>query len=76
LQNGELLDAAKAAGLDVFVTTDRTIRYQRNLTGRRITVVALGKRSVTAHRDQASRVADAIATAMPGSFVEVEIPVE
>ena len=33
LGNGELLDAAEAAGFDVFVTTDRNIRYQQNLTG-------------------------------------------
>ena len=34
LRNGELLDAAEAAGFDVFVTTDRNIRHQQNLTDR------------------------------------------
>ena len=29
----ELLDAAEAAGFDVFVTTDRNIRFQQNLAG-------------------------------------------
>jgi hypothetical protein len=29
LTNGELLDAAEAEGFDVFVTTDRNIRYQQ-----------------------------------------------
>jgi hypothetical protein len=43
LRNGELLDAAQAAGFDVFVTTDRNIRYQQNLIGRRIGVVVLGR---------------------------------
>jgi hypothetical protein len=33
LRNGELLDAAEAAGFEVFVTTDRNLRYQQNLTG-------------------------------------------
>jgi hypothetical protein len=32
LRNGELLDASEAAGFDVFVTTDRNIRHQQNLT--------------------------------------------
>src|SRR2546423_9260949 len=41
LRNGELLDAAEAAGFDVFVTTDRNIPYQQNLTGRQIAVVVL-----------------------------------
>ena len=31
LTNGELLDAAEGAGFEVFVTTDRHIRYQQNL---------------------------------------------
>jgi hypothetical protein len=43
LANGELLDAAEAAGFDVLVTTDRNIRYQQRLTGRRIAIVVLGK---------------------------------
>ncbi len=43
LRNGELLDAAEAAGFDVFLTTDRNLRHQQNLTGRRIAIVVLGK---------------------------------
>jgi hypothetical protein len=43
LKNGELLDAAEVAGFDVFVTTDRNIRHQQNLTGRQIAVVVLSK---------------------------------
>jgi len=35
LRNGELLDAAEAAGFDVFVTTDRNIPYQQNLSASR-----------------------------------------
>lgn len=31
LGNGELLDAAEAAGFDVFVMTDQNIRYQQNI---------------------------------------------
>jgi hypothetical protein len=44
LRNGELLDAAESAGYDVFVTTDRNLRYQQNLAGRRIaiTITAVG----------------------------------
>ena len=43
LRNGELLDAAEAAAFDVFLTTDRNIRHQQNLTGRKIAIVVLGK---------------------------------
>ena len=44
LRNGELLDAAEAGGFDLFLTTDRNIRYQQNLSRRRIAIVILGKR--------------------------------
>ena len=75
LRNGELLDAAEAAGFDVFVTTDRNIRYQQNLTGRRIAVVVLGRGRWRLIRNKLREIAAAIATAAPGSFTEVEIPV-
>ena len=41
LRNGELLDAAEAAGFELFLTTDRNTRYQQNLTGRRIAIVEI-----------------------------------
>ena len=43
LTNGELLTAAEAAGFELFVTTDKNLRYQQNLPGRKIGVVVLGK---------------------------------
>ena len=36
LSNGDLLKEAEAAGSDLLITTDRRIRYQQNLSGRRI----------------------------------------
>lgn len=38
LSNGELLDVAQRAGFEVFVTTDKNIRYQQNLTNRTIAI--------------------------------------
>jgi hypothetical protein len=76
LQNGELLDAAESAGFDVFVTTDRNIRFQQNLTGRKIAVVVLGKGRWRLIRVRLREIAGVIATAMPGSFTEVDIPVD
>ena len=76
LRNGELLDAAEATGFDVFVTTDRNIRYQQNLAGRRIAVVVLGKGRWRLIRNRLREIAVAVAAATPGSFTEVEIPVD
>ena len=42
ISNGELLGAAEAAGFDLLLTTDKRIRYQQNLTGRKIAIVVLG----------------------------------
>lgn len=43
LENGELLKQAEAAGFEVLVTTDKNIRYQQNLKGRKIAIVVLGQ---------------------------------
>lgn len=43
LENGELLNAAETAGLDVRVTTDKNLRYQQNLARRKIALGILGK---------------------------------
>src|SRR5438552_17848485 len=40
LDNGALLDAAEAA-FDAFITTDRNLRHQQNLTGRRLAILVL-----------------------------------
>lgn len=49
-KNGELLSLAEEAGFEVFITLDRGIAYEQNLTGRRIAVVLL--------RTNSSRLAD------------------
>lgn len=40
LENGEL--QAEQAGYELLLTTDKNIRYQQNLTGRKISTVVLG----------------------------------
>ncbi|HWZ44486.1 MAG TPA: hypothetical protein VNW97_13500 [Candidatus Saccharimonadales bacterium] len=76
LENGELLQAAEIVGFEVLVTTDKNLRYQQNLTGRRIAVVVLGQGRWTLIRHHVSRVIAAVNAATPGSFAEVEIPFE
>ena len=36
IQNGVLLTAAKNAGFDLFILADKNLRYQQNLTGRKL----------------------------------------
>jgi predicted nuclease of predicted toxin-antitoxin system len=42
--NGELLELAEA-GFDALITLDTNLRYQQNLTGRKIAIVILRARS-------------------------------
>lgn len=42
LQNGELIAAAEEAGFEVFLTADKNLQYQQNLSERRIGIVVLG----------------------------------
>jgi hypothetical protein len=44
LANGALLQEAEAAGFEVFITADKNIRYQQNLTRRRIAILVPRKR--------------------------------
>jgi len=39
--NGDLLEAAERAGFEVFVVADKNLRYQQNLSSRRIAILEL-----------------------------------
>jgi hypothetical protein len=73
LSNGELLKVAEAAGFDLLLTTDKRIRYQQNLTGRKIAVVVLGNSTWRVVRLYLDRIALVVADAKPGSYAEVDI---
>jgi hypothetical protein len=73
LKNGELLEVAERAGFEVFVTPDKNMQYQQNLTGRRIAVVVLGSPQWPSVRLHIDRVIAAIEAAIPGAYVEVDI---
>ena len=73
LRNGELIAAAEAAGFEVFVTTDRNLKYQQNLSGRRLAIVVLGTTSWPKLRQSLSGVVQAVDYASPGSYHEVAV---
>jgi hypothetical protein len=73
LENGDLLAQAEAAGFEVLVTTDRNIRYQQNLAGRKIAIVVLGKGRWSIIKAHVQQVVAAVNAARPGSYTEIEI---
>jgi hypothetical protein len=74
LANGALLQEAEAAGFDVFITADKNIRYQQNLTRRRIAILVLENAQWPILRKHVGRVVAAVNAATPGSYTEVQIP--
>ena len=74
LVNGELIAAAEEAGFDLLITTDKNMRYQQNLTNRKIAFVVLGNQQWPLLRRYVDRVVAAVDAVTPGSYCEVEIP--
>jgi hypothetical protein len=74
LRNGDLLTAAEEAGVDILPTTDKNMRYQQNLAGRKIGIVVLGRQQWPQLRPHIQRVIEAVNAATPGSFAEVDSP--
>jgi hypothetical protein len=74
ISNGELLKMAEAEGFDLLLTTDKRIRYQQNLTGRKIAIVVFGNSTWRVVRLYLHRIALAVNDATPGSYAEVDIP--
>jgi len=74
LSNGELIEAAEQPGFEMIVTTDKNIRYQQNLTTRKIALVVLEHSQWPMVKLVADKIAAAVNAANPGSYVEVPVP--
>jgi hypothetical protein len=73
-KNGELLTIADADCFDVLLTTDKNMRYQQNLAGRKIAVVVLGLQQWPSLQPHVQLVVEAVNAAMPGSYIEIDLP--
>ena len=74
LKNGELLKQAEEAGNELLLTSDKNIRYQQNLSGRKIAIIVLGNQQWPDVRLHLERIRAAVHAEKPGSYAEVEIP--
>ena len=73
-KNGDLLGAAEAAGFDCMITNDKNLRYQQNLSVRKIAIVLLSKQAWLFIKPHTQLIADALAQVKPNAFIEVKIP--
>jgi hypothetical protein len=75
LSNGQLLRSAEDAGFELMLTVDQRIRYQQNLTGRKIALVVLtGSSKWQRVSLRVDEISTTVQVATPGSYTEVFIP--
>ena len=72
-KNGELLSLAEADGFQVFITLDRGIAYQQNLSGREIAVILIRAKSnrLADLVPLAARILEMVNAIEPGQIVYV-----
>jgi hypothetical protein len=71
LDNGRLLAMAESQ-FDALITTDKNLRYQQNLAGRRIAILVLPTANWPQLRIYERSIAAAVDALMLGDFVEFE----
>ena len=74
LENGNLLNAAEKNEFDLFISADKNLKHQQNLSERSISVLVLSTTSWPRIKNSISLVIDAVNIASPGVFVEIPIP--
>ena len=73
LQNGQLLKQAESDGYDCFITTDKNLKYQQNLTGRKMRILVLSTTSWPRISKRVDQIRDALEHLDEGGYIEVEI---
>ena len=73
LPDGTVLTMAEEAGYDLLITPDQRIRYQQNLSGRKIAILVLMKNDWSLIRPHVDDINAAIDRIQPGDYVEIEI---
>jgi hypothetical protein len=73
IKNGELLTLAEEQ-FDVFITADKKLRYQQNLTGKRLAVVVLPSNQVPVVTTLLPAIAQVLKDIQPGAAVEIPMP--
>ena len=71
LSNGDLLGAAEGR-FDLLITTDQNLRYQQNLSGRRLAILVLPTTSWPEIQKHNTEIAAVAASIQPGSYLELK----
>ena len=68
--NGALLDQLEGA-FDVFITADKNLRYQQNLSGRTLAIIELPTNRLPLLRPLFLRIAAAVESITPSAYVQI-----
>jgi hypothetical protein len=70
-KDGTLLKKAESAGFQVFVTGDKNIVYQQNLSSLAISVVELSRTNWPQVKPHVHRIVDSVNSCVAGSYIRV-----
>ena len=73
LRNGALLQMVEGEGYEVLLTTDQSMPFQQNMTGRRIAIVALSENKWPILQRHVAEITAALEDIRPGEIREVLI---
>jgi len=68
ISNGELLAKAEGESFELLLTTDKNIRYQQNLAGRKIAIVVLRNSAWRVVRQHLEEIVKAVDAAVSGQL--------
>ncbi|HEY9508808.1 MAG TPA: hypothetical protein VIV82_03005 [Verrucomicrobiae bacterium] len=71
LKNGDLIQAAEAANFQVLITTDQNLKYQQNLTERKLAILVLPTTSWPKFQNHLSAISTAVNLLKPGDYHEL-----
>ena len=70
VENGDLLAAAEKV-FDAFITTDKNLRYQQNLSARELAILVLPTTSWPEIQKHLGPISDVVNALKPGDFIEL-----
>jgi hypothetical protein len=73
ISNGELLEHAEREGFQVFILADKNLRYQQNLSGRKIAILELWTNHRPTLEKHFARICSAVEKLSAGEYFVLEI---
>lgn len=76
LENGELLAKAQVEGYDIFLTTDKNLKYQQNISERTVAIVVLPTPRWPILLKHIDEILAAISSVTENEYVEIKLRID